>query len=108
MKVVLVMISYILQPASSLVLIPTSSLRLSSSSARSIQPRLFRMLSEDEEYEIWKAKKLGNVKKLGSDENFGEYRRTESTIYAVGGLITVLVPVIAGIWAYNEGYLTPQ
>jgi hypothetical protein len=24
------------------------------------------------------------------------------------GLITVLVPTIAGIWAYNEGYLTPQ
>ena len=24
------------------------------------------------------------------------------------GLITVLVPVIAGTWAYNAGYLTPQ
>ena len=26
----------------------------------------------------------------------------------LAGLITVLVPTIAGIWAYNEGYLTPQ
>ena len=24
------------------------------------------------------------------------------------GLIAVIVPTVAGIWAYNEGYLTPQ
>ena len=41
-------------------------------------------------------------------EDVGAGRRAEGTIYAVGGAITVLVPLIAGIWAYNEGYLTPQ
>ena len=42
------------------------------------------------------------------DEDFGSGRRNEATIYLVGGAIAILVPVIAGIWAYNEGYLTPQ
>ena len=31
-----------------------------------------------------------------------------ASFVCLAGLITVLVPTIAGIWAYNEGYLTPQ
>ena len=26
----------------------------------------------------------------------------------IGGLIAIVVPVVAALWAYNEGYLTPQ
>mmetsp|Transcript_8147 Transcript_8147/g.16094 ORF Transcript_8147/g.16094 Transcript_8147/m.16094 type:complete len:118 (-) Transcript_8147:847-1200(-) len=48
------------------------------------------------------------MRAVGSNENFGTYRRIENSIYLVGGLVTVLTPIILGIWAYNEGYLTPQ
>lgn len=48
------------------------------------------------------------MKAVGSDSNFGQYRRIESAIYLVGGLITIITPIVLGIWAYNEGYLTPQ
>eukprot|EP00967_Tisochrysis_lutea_P096087 scaffold140513_cov39-Tisochrysis_lutea.AAC.1 len=48
------------------------------------------------------------MKAVGSDSNFGQYRRIESAIYLVGGLITLITPIVLGIWAYNEGYLTPQ
>jgi len=45
---------------------------------------------------------------VGSNSNFGQYRRIESFIYLIGGLITIITPIVLGIWAYNEGYLTPQ
>lgn len=75
----------------------------------SVQPRVV-MNEEDREYEEWvRQRKI----KAGIDpdqtaEDVGNSRRAESAIYTVGGAITVLVPLIAGIWAYNEGYLTPQ
>ena len=45
---------------------------------------------------------------FGSTEDFGQQRRIEKLVYTVGGAITIIVPVVLGIWAYNEGYLTPQ
>lgn len=45
---------------------------------------------------------------FGSTEDFGTQRRVEKAVFTAGGLITVIVPVVLGIWAYNEGYLTPQ
>ena len=39
------------------------------------------------------------MKAVGSDSNFGQYRRIESFIYLIGGLITVLTPIFLGIWA---------
>eukprot|EP00324_Dicrateria_rotunda_P004554 CAMPEP_0206160822 /NCGR_PEP_ID=MMETSP1474-20131121/7140_1 /ASSEMBLY_ACC=CAM_ASM_001110 /TAXON_ID=97495 /ORGANISM="Imantonia sp., Strain RCC918" /LENGTH=108 /DNA_ID=CAMNT_0053562403 /DNA_START=28 /DNA_END=354 /DNA_ORIENTATION=+ len=62
---------------------------------------------EDKEFEEWvRQKKIASG--VDPDEDFAAGRGVESGIYTVGGLITVLVPLIAGIWAYNEGYLTPQ
>merc|ERR1719201_2106021 len=49
-----------------------------------------------------------SLDRVGSNENFGTYRRIESITYLVGGVITVTVPLVLAIWAYNEGYLTPQ
>lgn len=75
------------------------------------RPQLSRTINmksqEDIEFEEWAAKKRAAAG-VDSTEDFGAGRRVESTIYAVGGFITIAVPVIAGIWAYNEGYLTPQ
>ncbi|KAL1530765.1 hypothetical protein AB1Y20_001663 [Prymnesium parvum] len=98
------------EPFQALVVSPSAAPRAVSQlmSFRSRPRGVPFMLTEDEEYEEFKRKKLGLVKELGSDENFGTYRRVESGIYIIGGAITILVPVIAGIWAYNEGYLTPQ
>ena len=62
---------------------------------------------EDREFEEWMAKKRAAAGVDGS-EDFGAGRRAEGSICAVGGAITILVPLIAGLWAYNEGYLTPQ
>ena len=45
---------------------------------------------------------------FGSTEDFGQQRRIEKAVYTVGGLITIIVPTVLAIWAYNEGYLTPQ
>ena len=33
---------------------------------------------------------------MGSDENFGSYRRIENTIYLFGGLVTVITPIVLG------------
>jgi len=62
---------------------------------------------EDIEFEEW-ARKKKIAAGIDPDEDFGASRRAENSIYLVGGLITILVPVIAGTWAYNAGYLTPQ
>ncbi len=48
------------------------------------------------------------MRAVGSNDDFGSYRRIESTIYLFGGIITIVTPIVLGIWAYNEGYLTPQ
>jgi len=62
---------------------------------------------EDKEFEEWvRQKKIASG--VDPDEDFAAGRQAESSIYQVGGAITILVPVIAGLWAYNEGYLTPQ
>merc|ERR1719231_337574 len=80
--------------------------------AQPVQPRLARWAvdmksKEDKEFEEWvRQKKIASG--VDPDEDFGAGRRVEGSIYLVGGLVTVLVPTIAGIWAYNEGYLTPQ
>ena len=77
-----------------------------------LRPRLagepFSMKTkEDKEFEEWvRQKKIASG--VDPDEDFGAGRRAEGSIYLVGGLVTVLVPLISGIWAYNEGYLTPQ
>merc|ERR1719191_382161 len=70
-----------------------------------VNGRAFTMKSqEDKEFEEWvRQKKIASG--IDPDEDFGAGRRAEGSIYLVGGLITVLVPVIAGLWAYNEGYL---
>lgn len=79
-----------------------------------VRPRLaahpFMGKEEDKEYEEWVRKKriAAGINPDQTAEDVGAGRRAEGTIYAVGGAITVLVPLIAGIWAYNEGYLTPQ
>ena len=65
------------------------------------------MTQEDLEFEAWARQRKINSG-IDPDEDFGQGRRNESTIYLFGGLIAVLVPLIGGIWAYNEGYLTPQ
>merc|ERR1719499_641791 len=88
--------------------VPVQALRAPVANVQLARPMTFKMLTEDEEFEEFRRRKLGAVKELGSDENFGSYRRVEGAIYTVGGAITILVPIIAGIWAYNEGYLTPQ
>eukprot|EP00310_Coccolithus_braarudii_P001980 CAMPEP_0183379456 /NCGR_PEP_ID=MMETSP0164_2-20130417/125431_1 /TAXON_ID=221442 /ORGANISM="Coccolithus pelagicus ssp braarudi, Strain PLY182g" /LENGTH=137 /DNA_ID=CAMNT_0025557039 /DNA_START=511 /DNA_END=924 /DNA_ORIENTATION=+ len=79
--------------------------------ARPTRPRLasaaLMKSKEDLEFEEW-ARKKKIAAGVDPDENFGEGRRVENSIYLVGGLITVLVPVIAGTWAYQQGYLTPQ
>ncbi len=49
-----------------------------------------------------------NLDAVGSNKDFGTYRRIEGITYLFGGIITIGVPIILGIWAYNEGYLTPQ
>jgi len=95
------------QPVASLLINGARAVHAPSAAVGRRAPTL-RMLTEDEEFEEFKRKKLGAVKRLGSDENFGEYRKVENNIYKVGGAITILVPLIAGIWAYSEGYLTPQ
>merc|ERR1719478_577208 len=65
----------------------------------------FMKTQEDKEFEEWvRQKKIASG--VDPDEDFGAGRRAEGTIYLIGGLVTVLVPVIAGIWAYNEGSLT--
>ena len=70
--------------------------------------RTIRMESqEDREFKEW-ARNKKIAAGVDPDEDFAAGREAESKIYVVGGLITVLVPLIAGIWAYNEGYLTPQ
>ena len=62
---------------------------------------------EDKEFEEWvRKKKIASG--VDPDEDFATGRAAESAIYQVGGAITILVPLIAGLWAYNEGYLTPQ
>jgi len=74
---------------------------------RQSAPDVFMKSQEDLEFDEWaRQKKIASG--VDPDEDFGTGRRAESTIYLVGGLIAVLVPVIAGTWAYNEGYLTPQ
>jgi hypothetical protein len=96
---------FLASPATSLLVSPIISPSPAVGVAR---PHVALMKSqEDIEYENWvKNKKL----KAGIDtkEDFGASRRTESSIYLVGGLITVVVPTVAAIWAYNEGLLTPQ
>ena len=62
---------------------------------------------EDKEFEEWMAKKR-EAAGVNLEEDFGASRRAEGTIYAIGGFIAIAVPVVAGLWAYNEGYLTPQ
>jgi len=62
---------------------------------------------EDKEFDEWvRKKKIASG--VDPDEDFATGRAAESAIYQVGGAITILVPLIAGLWAYNEGYLTPQ
>ena len=64
-------------------------------------------MESDKEFEAWvRKKKIASG--VDHDEDFSTGRRAESAIYTVGGAITILVPLIAGLWAYNEGYLTPQ
>uniref|UniRef100_A0A7S3BAI7 Uncharacterized protein n=1 Tax=Haptolina ericina TaxID=156174 RepID=A0A7S3BAI7_9EUKA len=104
---VALLVLLLVQSAASLLL--GSSAPMARASVATFHPRtLPEMKVSDEEFEEFMQKKLGNVKKLGSDENFGEYRRAEGRIYKVGGAITLLVPIIGGVWAYNAGYLTPQ
>merc|ERR1719453_761045 len=62
---------------------------------------------EDKEFEEWRAKKMAAAG-VDPNEDFATGRAVESSIYLVGGIITVVVPLVAGLWAYNEGYLTPQ
>ena len=71
------------------------------------QAAYFMKSDEDKEFEEW-VKKKRQAAGVDEAEDFGTGRRVEGTIYAVGGFITIAVPVIAGLWAYNEGYLTPQ
>jgi len=73
---------------------------------RSAHP--FTMKSdEDKEFEEWvRQKKLASG--VDPDEDFAGNRQVANAITAVGGIVTVVVPVILGLWAYNAGYLTPQ
>ena len=81
--------------------------RRSAVGAPRLAPDVFMKSKEDREFEEWaRQKKIASG--VDPDEDFGTGRRVESSIYLVGGLVTVLVPVIAGTWAYNAGYLTPQ
>ena len=67
----------------------------------------FMKSQEDKEFEEWmRQKKIASG--VDPDEDFSAGRAQEGKIYLVGGLITILVPIIAGTWAYNNGYLTPQ
>ena len=102
--------------------------------SRPVQPRLpVPAMVSDKEFEEW-ARKKKIASGVDPDEDFGAGRRAESQIYVVGGAIparhrltllacrsrdtvlctpctgaiAILVPTIAAIWAYNEGYLTPQ
>jgi len=62
---------------------------------------------EDKEFEEWvRQKKLASG--VDPDEDFAGNRQVANAITAVGGIVTVVVPVILGLWAYNAGYLTPQ
>ena len=62
---------------------------------------------EDKEFEEWvRKKKIASG--VDPDQDFAGGRKAEGQIYVVGGLITVLVPLIAGTWAYSNGYITPQ
>ena len=65
----------------------------------------FEMLTEEEEYQEFVKKKLGNVKKLGSDENFGDYRRVESSIYTIGGAPSH-ANVVTGCQTHRPGTVT--
>jgi len=82
--------------------------RLTAAPCRPRSAHPFTMKSEeDKEFEEWvRQKKLASG--VDPDEDFGQSRRVANTITAVGGVVTVVVPVILGIWAYNAGYLTPQ
>ena len=74
------------------------------------QPTLSQRLitmGSDKEFEEWaRQKKIASG--VDPDEDFGASRRFSQTLLAGGGVIAVLVPTLLGIWAYNEGYLTPQ
>ncbi|KAL3896234.1 MAG: hypothetical protein SGPRY_013315, partial [Prymnesium sp.] len=75
----------LLQPANGLLLgSPGAALAPRTPLASHQRAPHFSMLTEDEEYEEFRRKKLGLVKELGSDENFGTYRRFESGIYVIG------------------------
>ena len=73
----------------------------------SAKPAFTMKSAEDKEFEEFMRKKR-EAAGIDVDEDFGQSRRVEGTIYGVGGFIAIAVPVIAGLWAYNEGYLTPQ
>merc|ERR1719191_1348790 len=68
-----------------------------------VNGRAFTMKTqEDKEFEEWvRQKKIASG--VDPDEDFGAGRRAESTIYTIGGLIAIIVPTVAGIWACNEG-----
>ena len=85
---VISLVALLLSTTQALVLGPAGgavALRTPTAGFQQARALPFKMLTEEEEYEEFVKKKLGNVKKLGSDENFGEYRRVESAIYTVGG-----------------------
>ena len=67
----------------------------------------FMESAEDKEFAEWvRAKKIASG--VDPDEDFAAGRNVEAGIFQVGGIIAIVVPVVAALWAYNEGYLTPQ
>jgi hypothetical protein len=76
---------------------PTMLSRPALSSRHNARQATFMRADDDENYSS-----------VGSDENFGDYRRASSAILTIGTGLAVLTPVILGFWAYNAGYLTPQ
>jgi|EP00966_Prymnesium_polylepis_P060909 hypothetical protein len=85
---VISLVALLLSTTQALVLGPAGgavALRPPAAGFQQARAQPFKMLTEEEEYEEFVKKKLGAVKKLGSDENFAEYRQAESTIYKVGG-----------------------
>ena len=70
-------------------------------------PHTLITMGSDKEFEEWaRQKKIASG--VDPDEDFGASRRFSQTLLAGGGVIAVVVPTLLAIWAYNEGYLTPQ
>lgn len=64
-------------------------------------------MDEDKEFEEWLAQKKKTVG-VDMDSDFAKGRRVEAGMYNSALIIGGVATLAAAIWAYLEGYITPQ